>query len=59
MNAGEELHAFQTSISEQIKELEAVLGEPLFRLNGRSKVLADAGQIVLRYAEEILVLAPS
>ncbi|HOX55953.1 MAG TPA: LysR family transcriptional regulator [Candidatus Paceibacterota bacterium] len=54
--AAEKLHVSQPSISEQIKELEASLGEPLFRRSGRSNVLTDAGQIVFRYAEEIFGL---
>ena len=51
--AAEKLHVSQPSISEQIKELEEALGEALFRRSGRSNVLTDAGQIALRYAEEI------
>ncbi len=54
--AAEQLHVSQPSISEQIKELEEALSEPLFRRSGRSNVLTDAGQIVLRYAEEIFGL---
>jgi LysR family transcriptional regulator, transcriptional activator of nhaA len=54
--AAEKLHVSQPSISEQIKELEEALGEPLFRRSGRSNVLTDAGQMVLRYAEEIFGL---
>src|SRR5512137_2864157 len=54
--AAETLHVSQPSISEQIKELEEALGEPLFRRSGRSNVLTDAGQIVFRYAEEIFGL---
>ncbi len=54
--AAEKLHVSQPSISEQIKDLEEALGEPLFRRSGRSNVLTDSGQIVLRYAEEIFGL---
>jgi LysR family transcriptional regulator, transcriptional activator of nhaA len=54
--AAEKLHVSQPSISEQIKELEEALGEPLFRRSGRANVLTDAGQIVVRYAEEIFGL---
>lgn len=54
--AAEKLHVSQPSISEQIKDLEEALGEPLFRRSGRSNVLTDCGQIVLRYAEEIFGL---
>lgn len=54
--AAEKLRVSQPSISEQLKELEASLGAPLFRRSGRAKVLTDTGQIVLRYAEEIFSL---
>jgi LysR family transcriptional activator of nhaA len=54
--AADKLHVSQPSISEQIKELEDAVGEPLFRRSGRSNVLTDAGQMVLRYAEEIFGL---
>lgn len=54
--AAEKLHVSQPSISEQIKELEEAIGEPLFRRSGRVNVLTDAGQIVLRYADEIFGL---
>ncbi|HWI59439.1 MAG TPA: LysR family transcriptional regulator, partial [Bacillota bacterium] len=54
--ASEKLHVSQPSMSEQIKELETALGEPLFRRSGRSNVLTDAGQITFRYAEEIFAL---
>jgi LysR family transcriptional activator of nhaA len=54
--AADKLHVSQPSISEQIKELEESLGEPLFRRSGRSNVLTDAGQITFRYAGEIFGL---
>ena len=54
--AAEKLHVSQPSISEQIRELESALGEKLFRRQGRSNVLTDAGQIVFGYAEEIFAL---
>jgi LysR family transcriptional activator of nhaA len=54
--AAEKLHVSQPSISEQIKELEEALGEPLFQRRGRTNVLTDAGQVVRRYAEEIFGL---
>jgi len=50
------LHVSQPSISEQIRELESALGEKLFRREGRSNTLTDAGQIVLGFAEEIFTL---
>ncbi len=54
--AAEKLRVSQPSISAQIHELEAALGEKLFRRQGRANVLTDVGQIVLRYANEIFSL---
>jgi len=54
--AAAKLHVSQPSISEQIRELEGVLGEKLFQREGRQNVLTDAGRIALRYAEEIFTL---
>lgn len=54
--AAEKLNVSPPAISAQIKELEDALGEPLFRRSGRANVLTDAGQIALRYADEIFGL---
>jgi len=54
--AAEKLHVSPPSISAQVRELEEFLGAPLFRRVGRAKALTDAGQIALRYAEEIFGL---
>jgi len=54
--AAEKLHVSPPSISAQIRELESALGEKLFRRSGRANVLTDAGQIALRYADEIFSL---
>jgi LysR family transcriptional regulator, transcriptional activator of nhaA len=54
--AAEKLHVSQPSISAQLSELEEVLGEKLFRRSGRTKVLTDAGQVALRFADEIFSL---
>ncbi|MBL9211380.1 MAG: LysR family transcriptional regulator [Opitutaceae bacterium] len=54
--AAEKLHVSSPSISAQIRELEAALGERLFRRSGRTNVLTDAGQVALRYADEIFNL---
>ena len=51
--AADKLHVSPPSISAQISELEASLGEKLFRRVGRSNVLTEAGQIAQQYAEEI------
>jgi LysR family transcriptional activator of nhaA len=54
--AAARLHVSSPSISEQIGELEAALGEKLFRREGRSNKLTEAGQVVFGYAEEIFAL---
>lgn len=54
--AAEKLHVSPPSISAQIRELEGALGEKLFRRSGRANVLTDAGQVALRYADEIFGL---
>ena len=54
--ASESLRVSQPSISAQLHALENALGQPLFRQSGRGKVLTDAGQMVLGYAEEIFTL---
>lgn len=50
------LHLSAPTLSTQIKLLEERLGTPLFRRVGRRLVLTDAGQTVLRYADEIFAL---
>lgn len=54
--AAARLHVSQPAISEQIGELERALGQPLFRREGRRKVLTDVGQMVLGYADGIFTL---
>jgi LysR family transcriptional regulator, transcriptional activator of nhaA len=54
--AAAKLHVSQPSISEQISELEEAFGEKLFRREGRSNKLTDAGQMVFGYADEIFTL---
>lgn len=54
--AAAKLHVSQPSISEQVGELEEALGEKLFRREGRSNKLTDAGQVVFGYANEIFSL---
>ena len=54
--AAEKLRVSQPSISAQVHELDAQLGEKLFRRQGRVNVLTDAGQLAFRYAEEIFSL---
>lgn len=54
--AAEKLHVSQPSICAQVKQLEAALGETLYRRSGRSIVLTDFGRTIQDYAEEILAL---
>lgn len=46
----------QATISEQLKQLELQLGEPLFRKVGRQRELTPIGHVVFRYADEIFAL---
>lgn len=55
-DAAPELRLAQATISEQLKQLEAQLGEPLFRRVGRKRELTPMGHVVFRYAEEIFAL---
>jgi LysR family transcriptional activator of nhaA len=54
--ASEELRLAQQTVGAQIKVLEGVLGEDLFRRDGRRLVLTEVGQTVYRYADEIFSL---
>jgi LysR family transcriptional activator of nhaA len=54
--AATRLHVSAPSISAQIHELEQALDAKLFRRSGRVNVLTDAGEMTLRYAEEIFSL---
>lgn len=54
--AAPELRLAQATVSEQLKQLEAQLGEPLFRRVGRRRELTPMGHVVFRYAEEIFAL---
>lgn len=47
------LHVSQSALSAQIKQLEARLGQKLFRRTGRTLMLTEAGQLALTYAESI------
>jgi len=51
--AAERLHLSQSSLSVQLKTLEAQLGHPLFERIGRRLVLTEAGQIALDYADTV------
>jgi LysR family transcriptional activator of nhaA len=54
--ASEKLRTSEPSICAQVKQLEAALGETLYRRSGRSIVLTDFGRVIYGYAEEIFAL---
>jgi LysR family transcriptional activator of nhaA len=54
--ASEKLHVSQPTVSGQLRELQAALGEKLLARSGRSVVLTDVGRTVYRYADEIFAL---
>ena len=51
--AAAKLKISQSTLSEQLAELEDWLGEPLFERRGRELVLTDAGRVASEYAETI------
>ena len=55
-DAAAELRLAQSTVSAQIRQLEHVLDERLFRREGRRLVLTDVGRTVYRYADEIFGL---
>lgn len=52
--AAEELYLSQPAVSMQIKQLEGVLGLPLFEQMGKKIFLTEAGREVLHYSRSIL-----
>jgi LysR family transcriptional activator of nhaA len=54
--ASQKLNVSQPTVSGQIRELEAALGETLLVRSGRTVALTDVGRTVYRYADEILGL---
>ena len=51
--AAASLHVSQSALSTQIRQLEDQIGQPLFRREGRSLQLTEAGRVALGYAEAI------
>jgi LysR family transcriptional activator of nhaA len=51
--AAEKLKISQSTLSEQLAELEVWLGQPLFDRRGRELHLTDAGRVALEHAETI------
>jgi LysR family transcriptional regulator, transcriptional activator of nhaA len=56
VEASRVLRLGQPTISHQIHQLEAALGDKLFVHRGRRLVLTDLGKLVFRYAEQIFTL---
>lgn len=55
--AAEELHLTQPAVTQQIKQLERELSQPLFDRIGRNLSLTPAGEILLTYAQQIINLS--
>jgi len=49
------LNISQSTLSEQLSELEDWLGQPLFERRGRELILTDAGRVALEHAEVIFM----
>jgi len=54
--AGKALRLSQSALSGQIKQLEHVLGHPLFERRGRRLELTETGRVVYKYADEIFAI---
>jgi LysR family transcriptional activator of nhaA len=54
--AAKVLRIGQPTVSEQLRELQERLGEPLLRRDGRNLVLTEVGESVARIADEIFAL---
>ena len=54
VRASERLHLTQAAVSLQIKQLEAMTGLALFERRGKKVLLTEAGELMLRYAQQIL-----
>ncbi len=54
--ASRRLHLTSPTVSAQIRKLEQAAGQDLFRPHGRLLKLTDAGEVAMRYAEQIFGL---
>ncbi|MGC1467273.1 MAG: LysR substrate-binding domain-containing protein [Pseudolabrys sp.] len=54
--AGERVHRTQSTVSQQIKRLEDLVGRPLLQRNGKQATLTEEGERLLSYARRILAL---
>jgi DNA-binding transcriptional LysR family regulator len=55
--AGERVHRTQSTVSQQIRRLEAMAGHPLLHRNGKQATPTEEGERLLSYARRILALA--
>ncbi len=55
--AGQRVHRTQSTVSQQIKRLEASVGGPLLHREGKSVSLTEEGERLLPYARRLLALA--
>jgi DNA-binding transcriptional LysR family regulator len=54
--AAQQVGRSQSAVSQQIRKLEEQVGQPLFRREGRTLALTEAGDVILSYARRILDL---
>jgi DNA-binding transcriptional LysR family regulator len=54
--AAERLYRTQPAVSQAVRRLEEEVGAPLFDRSSKDGTLTDAGQILLKYAQQILTL---
>jgi DNA-binding transcriptional LysR family regulator len=54
--AGERVHRTQSTVSQQIKRLEDMVGRPLLERNGKQATLTEEGERLISYARRILAL---
>jgi DNA-binding transcriptional LysR family regulator len=54
--AADRIGRTQSAVSQQIRKLEAQVGQPLFRKQGRGLALTEAGELLLGYAQRMLAL---
>lgn len=54
--AADKVGRSQSAVSQQIQKLEHRIGQPLFRKQGRGRVLTEAGEILLAYARRMIDL---
>src|ERR1043165_4373984 len=55
--AAKKLHRVPSNVTTRIKQLEVSLGTPLFVRKNRKLFLLPAGELFLKYAEELLELS--